>query len=99
MLDQADTESGFGDFCRAVADILRDSRAYIDVVIPYAEAAAASEIRRTGQLISEEYEEDGIHVKAYVPRDLASRMMMKAAGKPCCYSKSSSQSSSQSSPR
>ena len=43
---------------------------YIDEVIPYRDAARVAEIRRQGQLIAEEYEEDGVHVKAYVPRTL-----------------------------
>jgi GTP-binding protein HflX len=45
----------------------------VDTVIPYKDAALVAEIRKTGQLLSEEYEEDGVHVKAYVPRALADK--------------------------
>lgn len=53
--------------------ILRERRVYIDTILPYSEAAAAAEIRRMGQLISEEYEAEGIHIKAYVPQMLAAK--------------------------
>ena len=67
----AKTGAGLDGFYHALSGILRDSRVYIDRVIPYREAAMVARIRSSGQLISEEYEEDGIHVKAYVPRSLA----------------------------
>ena len=57
--------------------MLRETRVSIDTVIPYKDTAIAAEIRKAGQLISEEYEEDGIHVKAYVPRALAEKRGLK----------------------
>jgi GTP-binding protein HflX len=57
-----------------IARILNENRVYIDTVIPYKNAAIIAEIRRTGQLISEEYTEDGIAVKARVPRALTNRI-------------------------
>jgi hypothetical protein len=33
-----------------------------------------AEIRRSGQIIEESYEEDGIHLKAYVPGAIAGRL-------------------------
>ena len=66
----AKTGEGVDDLYREIAEVLKKSRVYIDEVIPYRDAARVAEIRRQGQLISEEYEEDGVHVKAYVPRTL-----------------------------
>lgn len=69
----AKTGEGLEDFYEELARILRETRVSVDTVIPYKDTAVIAEIRKAGQLISEEYEEDGIHVKAYVPRALAAK--------------------------
>ena len=46
-------------------------RVYIEKVIPYSDGGEVNRIRKYGQLISEEYSEDGILVKAYVPKFMA----------------------------
>lgn len=73
----AKTGEGLDDFYEELARMLRETRVSIDTVIPYKDTAIAAEIRKAGQLISEEYEEDGIHVKAYVPRALAEKRGLK----------------------
>lgn len=73
----AKTGEGLGDFYEELARMLRETRVSIDTVIPYKDTAIAAEIRKAGQLISEEYEEDGIHLKAYVPRALADKRGLK----------------------
>ncbi len=69
----AKTGAGLDEFFNELARILRESRIYIDTVIPYKNTAVVAEIRKAGQLLSEEYEEEGLHIKAYVPRALAAR--------------------------
>ena len=69
----AKTGAGLDEFYSELARILRESRVYVDTVIPYKNTAVVAEVRKTGQLLSEEYEEDGVHIKAYVPRALAAR--------------------------
>ena len=69
----AKTGEGMDSFFDEVAKILRNSRVSVDAVIPYRDAALVAEIRKTGQLLSEEYEEEGVHIKAYVPRALADK--------------------------
>ena len=66
----AKTGEGVDELYSEIDEVLKKSRVYIDEVIPYRDAARVAEIRRQGQLIAEEYEEDGVHVKAYVPRTL-----------------------------
>lgn len=73
----AKTGEGLDAFYGELARILKESRVSIDTVIPYRDTAVVAEIRKSGQLISEEYEEDGIHVKAYVPRALAGKRGLK----------------------
>ena len=69
----AKTGAGLDEFYNELARMLRESRVYVDTVIPYKNTAVVAEVRKTGQLLSEEYEEDGVHIKAYVPRALAAR--------------------------
>ena len=70
----AKTGAGLDDLCAAISQILQNSRVYIDTVIPYKDTAVVAEIRRSGQLLSEEYEADGIHIRAYAPRAAANRL-------------------------
>lgn len=71
----AKTGQGLDVFYEKVAEILRNSRVYIDTVIPYKDTAVVSEIRTAGQLIYEEYKAEGIHIKAYLPQSVANRVM------------------------
>lgn len=54
----------------ALEDAIKNMRVYIEKVIPYAEAGKINDIRKYGQLIEEDYREDGIYVKAYVPESM-----------------------------
>ena len=69
----AKTGQGIDALYAAIEKILREGRVYIDTVIPYSDSAVIAEIRKFGQLISEEYEAEGIHVTAHVPRALADK--------------------------
>ena len=73
----AKTGAGLDVLYEELARLLRETRVSIDTVIPYRDTAVVAEIRKAGQLISEEYEEDGIHVRAYVPRALAEKRALK----------------------
>ena len=39
---------------------------YVEKLVPYTEAGSIAKIRENGELISEEYREDGIFIKAYI---------------------------------
>ena len=69
----AKTGEGIDEFYDALTEILKGRRVYVDTVIPYRDASVIAEIRKYGQLISEEFEAEGTHVKAYVPRALADK--------------------------
>lgn len=69
----ARTKEGLEDLLTAIEDILREQKIYIERVYPYQESGKIQIIRKYGELISEEYKEDGIHVKAYVPKEIYGR--------------------------
>ena len=60
-----------GDILKA---IIRSQRIYLERLYPYSQAGRIQEIRRYGQLLLEEYREDGIWVQAYVPAELFGRL-------------------------
>ena len=60
--------------CEALEEILRESKAYIEELFPYVKAGDIARIRKSGELISEEYREDGIFVKAYLPKRLKAEL-------------------------
>ena len=66
----AKTGEGLDQLADIVTSIIRNRRVYLEKVYPYSQAGRIQTIRRYGQLLSEEYREDGIGVKAYVPAEL-----------------------------
>ena len=66
----AKTGEGIGELLDLFAVILRNRRIYFEKVFAYRDAGRIQTIRKSGQLLVEEYRDDGIHVKAYVPVEL-----------------------------
>lgn len=66
----AKTGEGIGELLDLFAVILRNRRIYFEKVFAYRDAGRIQMIRKSGQLLSEEYQDDGIRVKAYVPVEL-----------------------------
>jgi GTP-binding protein HflX len=57
-----------------IRDLLRDDKVYIERIIPYSEAGIIQQIRKSGELVSEEYVPEGIAIKAYVPMEVYGRL-------------------------
>ncbi len=64
----AKTGEGLDELKAVLDKIIKEKRNYIEKVFAFTEAGEIQKIRRNGQIISEEYMEDGIHIKAYVDR-------------------------------
>lgn len=67
-------EEGLEDVKLLLARLLRENRIYVERTIPYADAGVLQLVRRQGELLSEEYDPDGIAIKAYVPRDVYGKL-------------------------
>lgn len=65
---------GINDINEAIENAVKSMRVLYENVFTYAEAGKTGLIRKYGQLLEEEYKEDGIHVKAYVPTSLIGRL-------------------------
>lgn len=70
----ARTGQGLARLKNVIEEILRQQKIYVDKIYDYADAGKIQTIRRYGQLLSEEYTENGIAVKAYVPREIADKV-------------------------
>ena len=70
----AKTGEGIDELLSKITEILREGKVLIDTVISYADTSKISVIRKKGQLLSEEYEGEGIKVKAYVPKAVAGQL-------------------------
>ena len=70
----AKTGEGIDELLSKITEILREGKVLIDTVLSYADTSKISEIRKKGQLLSEEYEGEGIKVKAYVPKAVAGQL-------------------------
>jgi len=68
------TGEGLDKLKEIIDDLLREKKIYVERCYPFSEAAKIQIIRKYGQLISEEYTENGIEVKAFVPKEVYSQV-------------------------
>ncbi|MDO5522197.1 MAG: GTPase HflX [bacterium] len=62
--------TGLPNLLDVIEEVLRSQKMLIEKVFPYSEAGKIQAIRKYGQLLKEEYQEDGIFVQAYVPKEI-----------------------------
>ena len=65
---------GLDELNEIIEKALKSMRIHIEKLFPYTDAGKPGLIRKYGQLIKEEYREDGIWVEAYVPSELMDRL-------------------------
>ena len=66
----AKTGEGIPELLELFETILRGRNVYLEKTFPYSEAGKIQLIRKSGQLLEEEYGPEGIQVKAYVPAEM-----------------------------
>jgi GTP-binding protein HflX len=70
----AGTGSGLSEVKSLLEQILRDNKIYVERVIPYENAGILQLVRTQGELVAEEYGQDGISIKAYVPMEVYGKL-------------------------
>lgn len=58
----------------AIEEKLREDKIYVERIFPYAESAKVQMIRKYGELLLEEFTEEGVRVEAYVPQEVYGRL-------------------------
>ena len=65
---------GMEELKAALEQILRQRQLLIERVFDYSRAKDVAVLRKYGQVLEEAYREDGIYVKAYVPKEVYARL-------------------------
>lgn len=71
----AKTGQGLTELLEAIESLLREQKVEIKKTYTYNEAGKIQLIRKYGELLKEVYEEDGIRVHAYVPKELYGKVL------------------------
>ena len=71
----AKTCEGLEKLDEVLQEIIRESRIYIERCFGYNEAGKIQLIREHGQLMKEEYTQDGIEIQAYVPQSVYGKLV------------------------
>ena len=71
----AKTGDGLAELKEFLSQLLAEEQLYVERLFPYQEAGKIQLIREYGQLLSEEYTEGGIAVKARVPKEIYTKIV------------------------
>lgn len=66
----AKKELGFDKLSDILGEVINSTKNYIEKVIPYTDAGLLNKIHKSGNILEEEYREDGIYIRAYVDKSL-----------------------------
>lgn len=66
----AKKELGFEKLSDILGEVINSTKHFIEKVIPYTDAGILNKIHKSGNILEEEYREDGIYIKAYVDKSL-----------------------------
>ena len=73
----AKTGAGIPELLEIIEAVLREQKVVIEGVYPYSEASKIQLIRKYGELQEEEYREDGVFVRAFVPVDIYEKVRVR----------------------
>lgn len=71
----AKTGEGMEDLKKTIEDILQKQRVYLEHVFPYKDAGKIAIVRKFGEILSEEYIDEGISIKAYIPAEIFGKVI------------------------
>ncbi len=67
--------TGLDELSKLLGEILRSQKVYVDKIFAYNEAGKIQIIRTYGQVLEEEYTEEGIKVKGYIPAEMYTKIL------------------------
>ena len=74
VLVSARTGMGISRLLQTIEDKIAEGQVYVELVLPYKATSVLTDVRTYGQLLEEEYREDGIFIRAYVRKQDAVRL-------------------------
>lgn len=66
--------TGLSELKELLCELLRENKVLVERTIPYDNAGVIQQIRKSGELLEEDYRPEGIYIRAYVPADLYGRI-------------------------
>lgn len=70
----AKKNTGLEELKHLLSELLRENKVLVERVISYANAGVIQLVRKSGELLEEEYRGDGIFIRAYVPMDIYAKL-------------------------
>ena len=70
----AKTGKGFEEIKEIIREFLHVKQMYVERVVPYAETSVIQLVRKYGSLLEEEYQGEGIFIRAYIPEEYYSKV-------------------------
>lgn len=70
----ARTGQGLDELKELLCELLREDKILVERIVPYDAAGIIQQIRKSGELLEEEYRAEGIYVRAYVPAELYGKL-------------------------
>ncbi|HHX12677.1 MAG TPA: GTPase HflX, partial [Clostridiales bacterium] len=61
---------GINELLKLIEKVLNERKVLIEKLFTYNDAGKIQTIRKYGQLLLEEYQQDGIFVRAYIPKGI-----------------------------
>lgn len=68
------TGEGLSELADCMSDIMRSDKEYFEGTISFTDGSLLNQIRSLGELITEDYREDGVFIKAYVPKQVMGKI-------------------------
>lgn len=72
----AKTGEGLDNLQNVIEEVLREQKILIEQLYPYADAGKIQLIRKYGELLEEEYREEGIFAKGYIPIEIYEKVKL-----------------------
>ena len=66
--------TGLEELKNLLSELLRENKVLVERTVPYANAGVIQLVRKSGELLEEEYREDGIYIRAYVPMEIYAKL-------------------------
>lgn len=70
----ARTGAGLPELKELLCRLLRENKILVERVIAYGDAGIIQQIRKSGELLEEDYRPEGIYIKAYVPMEIYGKL-------------------------
>ena len=71
----ARTGEGLEDLKELLSELLSQKMIYIERLVPYDKAGMIQLVRKQGQLLTEDYREDGIAITARIPMEIYTKIL------------------------